>query len=310
MKKYAIISSDANPVYADFLPLTALFWRMVGYETICIVTEDCYQGMTGSTNERLRLVGTTLQDQKGVCLYKAAPVEGFKTSTVAQVSRLAALALPISDESYLITGDADMFPLSKTWFEKQDLNYSFHVFGADTCAEAARSFAMCYLGGTKAAWKSFMGFKSDDFNGAVKELLSGQIDHWCLDEGIIASKMYAWPLFDTCCERINRGGALGNGTMPHRLDRGYWKLPDDLGTLIDCHSARPLLAHWSLIERLVDYFLPASDREIVKSYVAGLRRLEVSKVSRPLETLREWRWDEHPAGDRQPPKGRRKGPTR
>ena len=40
MNRYAVISSNTHPDYAPFLPLTTLFWRSVGYKTICLLTSD------------------------------------------------------------------------------------------------------------------------------------------------------------------------------------------------------------------------------------------------------------------------------
>ena len=268
MNKYAVISSNSNLEYATFLPLTALFWKMVGYKTICILTEDFFHRTDSGV---LGHVFRHLTEQPDVRVYTVGEVPGFKSSTVAQVSRLLASALPIEEDSYLLTGDVDMLPLSPGWFNQQDFGASFHVFNADAYGSMARrNFPICYLGGTRVAWKSLMGLGNDSLTNELSVMLQGSKDHWFVDEGLIAAKMQAWPLFDTS-QLLTRGwDASQGGYASYRLDRGNWHLPSDLSSLIDCHSARPLIDHWDVIGRLVAHFLPADSRELAQTYVQRL----------------------------------------
>ena len=266
MRRYAVISSSSNLDYAPFLPLTALFWRLVGYETICLLTADFAQQ---SDKGVLEYIERHLRSQPGVIIHPIGSIDGFKPSTVAQVSRLAAAAVPVADDSYLLTGDADMLPFSTGWFNQQDLRKNFHVFCADVYGPPSeKHFQMCYLGGSRSTWKSLMGMGDGCLDDELTGLLRGQSDHWSVDETILAAKMKSWSSFDSC-QLIARGYPPG-GYAPQRLDRGCWHLPEDLSTLIDCHSARPLTSNWGTIVRLVDHFLPDDSRALAKAYVSGL----------------------------------------
>jgi hypothetical protein len=286
MDRYAVISSNTHPDYAPFLPLTALFWRSVGYQTICLLTSDfAGQGGEGracnprACDPRVRdphepegvtgYIVDCLRRQSGVVIHEVGDVEGFKTSTLAQVSRLAAAAVPVEDDAYLLTGDVDMLPFFPVWFNQQDHRAAFHVFCADVYGSPAnKHYQMCYLGGTRRAWKSLMGMGDGSLDAELLKLLRGRSDGWFVDEAILAEKMGAWPSWEEC-QLISRGYPPG-GYAPRRLDRGCWQLPGDLSTLIDCHSARPLEANWPVIGRLADQFLPADLRKLAHDYVNDL----------------------------------------
>jgi hypothetical protein len=266
MNRYAVISSNSNLDYAPFLPLTTLFWRSIGYETICLLTADLMQQ---SNKGVLGYIVNHLRNQPGVIIHSVSNVADFKSSTMAQTSRLVAAAAVSNDDSYLLTGDVDMFPLSTRYFNQQDFKKDFHVFSADVYGSPLeRHFQMCYLGGTRKIWKSLMGIGDGCLDDELVGLLKGWKDNWCLDEAILAGKMKVWSSFDSC-QLLSRGYSPG-GYAPLRLDRGYWHLPTDLSTLIDCHSARPLMANWKTIECLVDRFLPVDLRSMAKTYAASL----------------------------------------
>jgi hypothetical protein len=243
---------------------------MVGYKTICILTENVVKQ---EASDVLRYVFKHLSEQPDVTIHTVGEVAGFKSSTIAQVVRLLAATLSVEDDSYLLTGDVDMLPLSTHWFNQQDFKANFHVFNADAYRlQPNRNFQMCYLGGTKSTWKSLMGLGNGSLTDELSLLLRGREDSWSLDEGLLASKMTSWPLFESC-QLLYRGYPTGGGYAPYRLDRGQWKLPNDLSKLIDCHCSRPLTAGWPLIEHLVDYFLPTDSRAPAKSYVEDLKKL-------------------------------------
>jgi hypothetical protein len=248
-----------------------MFWEMVGYKTICILTNDFNHQIN---NGVLEYIFQHLSSQTNTVIHIVGEIAGFKSSTLAQVVRLVAAALPIDDDSYILTGDADMLPFSSSYFNQQDFGGAcFHVFSSDVYGPPAdRHFQMCYLGGDKKAWKSLMGIGVDNITNELSVLLRDRQDSWFVDECILAEKMKSWSLFDSC-QLFPRGYPPG-GYAPRRLDRGSWHLPFDLSSLIDCHSARPLLAHWNVLERLVDYFLPAESRDLAKSYVTGLSRFQ------------------------------------
>jgi hypothetical protein len=117
-------------------------------------------------------------------------------------------------------------------------------------------------------WREIMGVGDDNVPTALKSLLRGEKDDWGLDESLASRKLLAWPRFASSCQLIPRGWQNGAN---HRLDRAYWKLPADLSSLIDCHSARPLLPHWDVIEQLATRFLPAPLLAQAQAYIATLR---------------------------------------
>ena len=268
MKKYVVISSTASPLYAPFLPITTAFWKAAQYDVLSLLTLDYEWGWSTSP---MRHIVSSLKNAGAEIRY-VNPVWDFKLSTVAQVSRLAAAALPLEEDVYLLTGDVDMLPLSPKWFHSGDPSAAFHVFNSDAYraySSAPTNFPICYLGGTVAAWRELMDLPSRGIDAAVSSLLSGERDHWNLDEELVKRKFTAWPRLGQC-QLIERGYAPGTNYAKDRLDRGDWTLPADLSTLIDCHSARPLGEAWTLLRKLVDHFLPGKTGQWVYDYVSDL----------------------------------------
>ena len=266
MRRYAILSSTADLEYAAFLPVTMAFWTAIGYEPACIVVDD--ERWTSDAHRHV-LDGVEKLSGLAAPMILAKPVHGFKPSTVAQVARLAAASFPFRAEDYLLTGDADMLPLSEAWFHQQDPEASFHVLGSDAYGTDATHFPICYLGGTAVKWRGLMDLIPLSVGRSVERLLKDEADSWGLDEALAERKLRHWSQRDRC-QLIPRGWTQHGGYACGRLDRGSWHLPSDLSTLIDCHSVRPLSVAWPVVEKLVDYFLPPHLREFVKSYVAKL----------------------------------------
>ena len=72
--------------------------------------------------ELMSLVRSRTEEAGGI-MRELEHIEGYKTSTVAQISRLFAAADPLfNDDDYLITDDIDKFVVSKPWFNQQDYN--------------------------------------------------------------------------------------------------------------------------------------------------------------------------------------------
>ena len=177
-------------------------------------------------------------------------IEGFEDSTVAQVSRLAAWMLAGSGQ-YILTADADMWPLSPQYFGwhiegcKLDL-YSWNAYAH----ESQFKQPICYIGAMRAIWSEIcLGWR--DFEAAVLWMLSAcgeaadSWEQWNLDEVWISEAIHSWPGFPDGCRNHPRGddpartfwtGGPGSGVIG-RIDRAAWPKPGEAipDSCIDAH---------------------------------------------------------------------------
>src|SRR5690606_5744916 len=84
---------------------------------------------------------------------------GIKDATVSQVVRLYAAAMNVSEDDYIITSDADMFPLSRDHFNQQGMEGDdVHLFYANAYAHMKDSvmYPLCYVGASVRTWRDIM----------------------------------------------------------------------------------------------------------------------------------------------------------
>src|SRR6187455_3225509 len=114
MKKYIVLSVNDNNDYLYFTPLTCWAWRYFGWEPILF-----YQG---GNSDALNLVSKNLNVFSLLNWRQIIKHEGYRSDTITQISRLygACAINSFQNDSYLMTCDVDMIPLSDYW--EPDLN--------------------------------------------------------------------------------------------------------------------------------------------------------------------------------------------
>jgi hypothetical protein len=158
------------------------------------------------------------------------PVEGYRSDTVTQVSRLYAACVTDSND-YLMTSDVDMIPLSDYWRPNPD---DVTIYGHDL---AGHHYPICYVGMKAEKWRQVMRLEGKDFNALIKRDLDSLpqaknpdfYKYWFSDQDLITDRVNASGLPK---KFINRG-KQSNGFAMGRVDRGSWNI--HLPKLIDCH---------------------------------------------------------------------------
>jgi hypothetical protein len=252
--KYATFGIDSNPLYAFFAPLTALVWNALGYRALVIVIE-------GSTSPATQLVHRELEGLP--CdIVRLLPPAGHLTATVAQIARIYAWsAAVVQDNDYVLTTDADMWPLAPAWFERGECQPSgFSLLYANNRTR----FPMCYLGGHKAIWHEIIG-AGGTFQERVDHHLSVHLgpgghpsDAWQHDEEFVTGRIHAWSGFPARCMCVDRA----SGEPPaDRIDRADWPRSFDLTQRIDAHLLRPgyTVDNWPHLEKLFYALCPAHE---------------------------------------------------
>lgn len=242
MTKNVALSANENPLYLFYLPLTCWAWNKFGWKPFVILVKEEYP----SVNEKVfQFVVKNINCDKSLFYINAEGdvYHGYKTETIAQLSRLYA-ALEINDGDYLMSGDADMIPLSDYW---QILHIDAPtLWGWDLTNY--QHIPICYAGMTKEQWLEMMqlspwartyGFSvvSTELRGISNAKSDDKIKRWVIDQDVLTERVTKqWKKEQL---HLNHRGVYPNGYPMGRVDRSAWSQNHE--TYIDCHAPHDIL---------------------------------------------------------------------
>jgi hypothetical protein len=228
MKKYIVLSTNWNPDYLYYLPLTVWAWRKFGWDPIVF-----YSGPYNTAFELAIFARPDLRVTGESNSYvQLDEIEGYRSDTITQISRLYGACVT---DGYLMTGDIDMLPLSDYWkFDENEIT----VWGHDLTGYG--HYPICYIGMPSDKWVEVMNLNTTDYNSLIKRDLDSLpqakdpdfYKYWFSDQDLITQRLK--PFKKTL---INRG-QLPNGFARGRVDRGSWSLEHE--EFIDCHMLRDM----------------------------------------------------------------------
>lgn len=277
-----LYSSDLNQDYAFYLPLSAMVWRAVtGLRSAVILVGTPAEW---EANARCWFAARLAREKWGAELYFVPRCEGHRDSTVAQVARLYGGLLPLPGSSYLITADADMWPLSPTPFRVPmgngrpfTVNYAnayLKDVGGTLVPEG--KYPICYLAGSVAAWREIMQLPK--VSGRIGEEIHRQLDAglgrnsgsdsaWNYDELLFGVRFHEWPRHESAMMHTRRGQPPVD-----RVDRSCW--PEALDAAIakgyDAHLPRPAYTdqNWAKLRPIINAKASAAMLEWSDAYRA------------------------------------------
>jgi hypothetical protein len=264
----AIISSDLNPAYSFFLPLTAALWRHVAsHRPTALLTGTCEDWRAHPQGS----VALRHLREQGADVFWIGTVTGHRSSTVAQVSRLFAGCLDLPAEDRLLTADVDMWPLAPVF--RDDGDVTLH-YGNAYAHEAVPKWPLCYVGAKASTWREIMGVGVEPIAGIIQrhldERLAADEDSWAAwnhDEEEFARRLVAWPGHPERCVTVPRRG----GPPVDRIDRSAWPAAPNADGMVDAHLPRPGAEGWSEIRPLIEQVAPHL-LEWADAYVQDFRR--------------------------------------
>lgn len=228
MKKYIVLSVNDNPDYYYFLPLTKWAWEYFGWGVIVLYSRNDITDFRTSLMSKLEEL--SIQTIDG--LFRPTIIRcndiGYKTSMVAQISRLYAACLT-SDDDILMLGDIDLLPLGDHWQPNGNpIVWNFDLTGYT-------EYPMCFVSMKGKQWKEVMRIEGNDIKQNIKRDLDSMPNaksddfhkFWGVDQQLITQRLK--PFKPTI---INRG-QYPNGYARGRVDRGAWTL--DHKEFIDAH---------------------------------------------------------------------------
>lgn len=224
MKKYIVLSVNANQDYAYYTQLTVSKWSMLGWMSIIF--------FNGKETPITKLAFNELEG----FVYYVEDIPGYRSDTITQISRLYA-ACVVDPDDLIMTADIDMIPLSYYWKPNPD---ELTIYGHDLTDYT--DFPICYISMRGHVWREVMALNTCDYDQMIKRDLNSLpqakstdfYTYWPTDQNHITNRINASGIKKTI---INRG-KLPNGYAIGRVDRGAWSM--DHKQFIDCHMHRDL----------------------------------------------------------------------
>jgi hypothetical protein len=258
MKKYIVLGVNENPKYLYYLPLVVWAWRYFGWEPITFVT--------GKLPNVGLIINMPVGDTKFI-----DGINGYKTDTIAQVSRLYATCIDhFNGGDYFMTSDVDMLPLSDYWHFTHP---GFTTWGRDL---TDYHYPICYIGAGCNEWEGIMNVTHFDYSEMIERDLNDFYpkakNKWCVDQDIITERLLAYG--KEKITHINRGTDKRTGYPIGRVDRSNWRL--DHETLIDAHLPHDILTNedsFHKVMNLLHHVWPQQDFNWFVSYHKQFKKL-------------------------------------
>ena len=253
-----MLSINDNYNYYFYAPIVSYLWVQMGYEPIIVVVGNQNNWTQKGKRENYvfessRRVGATfiISDEN----YMKRLGKGYDTTTMVQVSRLCAGALNMyPEDSYFLTGDIDMLPLDREYFNNIDESKDVHFLHGNAYEDHSR-FPICYLGMNRKLWNETMHTTDGFFEKSIVQILkrglrpnSDKRFQWSHDELYFHRMINRWHGYKTRCQFVNRDNQPNPGYKPKmkgvpaespvdRLERSYWNHSNGHG-LVDAHCMR------------------------------------------------------------------------
>jgi len=248
-KKYVVFSSNINPTFDFFLPLTGYMWKRLGFEPLIYLV-----GPESEWKEKRHTIINALTRECVSNIKYIDYIPPVKSHSIAQVIRLYAFCDIPGDE--YITSDADIWPLAEKEFWARTDPSVMKTWNFKGNPE----YFMCYVSGRSGSWRNLMRIltPSTSREELIKQLKAGPgLDpnlNWCYDQTLLSSRLNESKEHRESSQRTPGDKYLPNG----RIDRLDWKFDGNKAGLVDAHLLRPgwTDANWARILKMFITFCP------------------------------------------------------
>lgn len=240
-RKYVVLAVNENPKYLYFWPIVVWAWRTFDWEPLIFTTVDTdnkFINLIYDTHDKM-MDGSTAE-MKILYKYKVhqlTPINGYKSETITQVSRLYAACLFPGTEEYLMTSDFDMIPLNEHYWSYE--GHRVISYGRNLSNE---HFPICYVGAKTSLWRYFMGIQHEDYMSHIKmdlDKMSKKTNPWLWDQDLLTKRLYTYGTENI--NMIDRNIDPRTNYPVGRVDRSNWRV--DHPQLIDCHAPHDMLTN-------------------------------------------------------------------
>jgi hypothetical protein len=241
MKKYVVVSSNANPDYLFYLPYVEKAWAKFGWGICVMVTNDV-------DIKELKV------NRKETIIVKLPDIPELRTATIAQAGRLySANYLPM--DALIMTSDMDLIPLQDYWHPEPD---KITVYGHDLTWFSF--FPMGYTAMTGANWKKYLNCTYDTAGDMIRDCKEIELAYkedweswWNHDWTLLTKRLMP---FKEQLTMINRGqiNIAGATLALGRVDRYNWEETQKQPNLIDAHCENVNVMHHDKLNKFLSIY--------------------------------------------------------
>lgn len=238
---YVVVSTDENPKYFEFWPIVRRLWvDKIKIKPILVIICD--------EDEVL--------DYGDHIIHKIKKIDNINTGFQSQIARM--FVTKFYEDSFCLTSDIDMLPISSEYFHQNIWDYSDEnliIMSPDAYNDDLR-YPICY---NVAKGKTFIEIL--DLNCSFREYcyrLKSFNWGWDTDEKYFGKKVNEFPIKNRIIKKERGYGGWSSGIASRRIDRVNWGYDLELlqkGHYIDCHSLRPYNEFKDELNKLVSFIL-------------------------------------------------------
>lgn len=197
--------------YAFYLPLTALAWHRIGFESIVLIVGDPKEWLDRPV---LSWIIESLKQLNATVLYLKSEKENREM--LSQTARLFVVHMkgfPGGDDDYVITSDADLWPLHREHFIPR-IHHSLILLHSKCCGvfgyrgSTFRMLPMSHIGTSATYWRQIIQFTvsiTEDDSELILVYLSNFFSDqlvrqrvifgsqaWSMDQKLVTVKLNEW----------------------------------------------------------------------------------------------------------------------
>lgn len=257
-----VLSSDRNPDYAFFAPLSCLLWKRHGYKALLFIVGTAAEWRA---DPRLR-ASLERSREVGAEIHFIPTFDGVRTSTVAQCVRMFGAAVPLAEDDYLLTSDIDMFPLGPWVGGNRNPEKDLQIYYANAYHEGVPHYPMCYIGATVKTWRNVVACDPGSYAFVIINALANVLKNapkdtagaWSYDEYVLSRLISQWTGFPDRVQLIDRTFVEGEWRLDRSMPAKIWAEVPALTGIADAHLPRPGFTDegWAQIRPVLNLALP------------------------------------------------------
>ena len=304
-KKYVVISSNLDknkPYYYFYLPIIAEAWRRIDFEPVFLIVSSDFENINEQASKSIEYL------KKLNCKIKFLQSDPSYEVMTSMISRLFVGIFPnelISDDDFVLTTDADLIPISKSYYDFNQDHSSIKIWNAYCCNdteiefnnEIYRMFPISHVGMTKTHWRGVMGLNfqnykldTDSVFKKINEIFENNKTliqkneniflgdtTWYLDQKILSIKIHEYVF------RLKRASLDLKPYEGMRLNRFYKNIKNELiflnendfstfmrlnfSQLTDFHAFHNFnYNNWDLFKKLIERVFDFEETEFFSKY--------------------------------------------
>lgn len=201
--------------YAFYLPLTALAWKRIGFESIVLIIGEKSEWKNNSVLSHVVDTLESLAPDVTVLFLPAKIENRVMLSQTARIFMANMDEFPGRSSDFILTSDSDLWPLRKQHFyqPEDNVNRPLMLFHSDCCRPfvfKGRSYKMqpmSHVGASATTWKeminsnsSIVAKDSPSILNRLEEIFGHQVRHrvifasadWFLDQKFVTMSIEQW----------------------------------------------------------------------------------------------------------------------